>query len=353
MTIQHEVRGQVGILTLDRLKALNALDQDMIYALQEQLYAWANDPEVKAVLVRGAGEKGLCAGGDVASLYHDAKQGGSEGAEFWKSEYELNYLISEYPKPYVALMHGIVLGGGVGVSAHGDYRIVTDDSRVGMPEVGIGYSPDAGGSYLLSKTDLGKHLAYTASHVGAAEAIATGFADYYVPQDKLEEFVEEFIKTADPEVVKNYAAEPAPAFDGNADEIAQAYSGDSVEDNLHALDELAEKNDDEHWAAKAAKRIRRNSPLGVKVTQQALKQNQGKSLAAVLEQEFWMSINMQRHPEFVEGIRAQIIDKDRKPNWTYDETNKVPADLVDDIFEAHSDIQGPDFDAVNNKLGKA
>lgn len=346
--IMSEIRGHAGVLTLNRPKAINALNQTMIDEMTAMLRQWQDDERVKLVILRGAGDRGLCAGGDVAALYHDALEGGTAGAHFWKTEYELNYLISTYPKPYVALMEGIVLGGGIGVSAHASHRIVTEDSRIGMPEVGIGYSPDAGGSYLLSRAAdrLGRHLAYTAIHVGAAEAIETGFADYFVPKDRLDALVEQLVESASPEDIEKFTEELGRGFGEDRAEMVEVYAAETAEETLARLQELAAAGGEGHWAAKAAKRMSLNSPLGIRVTEESLNRTASMSIAETLTQEFWMSVNMQKHKEFVEGIRAQIIDKDRNPSWEYESIGVVPADVVESILEpTEGSVEAPAFDA--------
>ncbi|WP_420174509.1 enoyl-CoA hydratase/isomerase family protein [Luteococcus sp. OSA5] len=324
-----EVRGRAGVITLNRPKAMNALNQTMVDALVQVLDQWRDDDDVAVVLLRGAGERGLCAGGDVVSLYHDAKANGTEGARFWGSEYPLNLAISQYPKPYVAIMNGIVLGGGIGVSAHGSHRIVTDDTRVGMPETGIGFVPDVGGSHLLTHVPghLGTHLALTGAHVGAGEAIECGLADVYVPADQIEALVDELCTSGDADAVVGVHARPAPAgFTAEHDVIEQVYDHDTVEKILAALDEV-----DDDWARDAAKRIRRNSPLALKVTLESLRRARGQSLAEALDTEFRVSMNMQRGHDFVEGIRAQLVDKDRNPQWqpaTLEEVGEADVERV-------------------------
>ncbi|AWB83708.1 enoyl-CoA hydratase/isomerase family protein [Corynebacterium liangguodongii] len=345
--ILNEVRGHAGILTLNRPQALNALTLEMIREARRVVDGWAADDAVELVVIRGAGERGLCAGGDVAALYRDAIAGGHEGETFWREEYELDYTIAAFPKPVVALMSGIVLGGGVGISAHASHRVVTDDSRVGMPEVGIGYSPDAGGSYLLSRAPdgLGRHLAYTALHVGAAEAIDTGFADVFVPSGSLDGLVDTLCETGDPGVIAEFSREIGPGFGTERGEMVEIY-GDA-----HDPVEILARLDGCHseWAAKAAKVMRRNSPLGIRVTQRSLERNLSLDLAGTLTQEFWMSLNMQRHPEFVEGIRAQVVEKDRSPKWTYASLEDVPTDLPDSMFEPISGPTPPDFSHPKGK----
>ena len=181
----------VGLITLNRPKAINSLTHGMVTAIDAALRGWADDDAVATVVLTGAGERGLCAGGDVVALYHSAKAGGAEARKFFFDEYRLNARIGRYPKPYVAVMDGIVMGGGVGVAGHGNVRVVTDTSKIAMPEVGIGFIPDVGGTYLLSRAPggLGLHAGLTGAPFGAGDAIAMGFADHYVPHAALESFV--------------------------------------------------------------------------------------------------------------------------------------------------------------------
>lgn len=320
-----EVVGHAGVLTLNRPRAMNALTHGMVRRLREQLERWRDDDAVRLVVLRGAGERGLCAGGDIAVLYRDALEGGTEGAAFWSDEYALNLEISRYPKPYVALMDGVVLGGGVGVSAHGSHRVVTENSRVGMPETGIGFCPDVGGTFLLAGAphNLGLHLALTAAHVGAAEAVACGLADHEVPAAELDGLVEALAADGDVTVLERFTTAPGTAFDGVAERIGRAYApvaeaaeGEVVAGVLETLDRLdAAAADGEEWAGKAAERIRRNSPSAVCVAAEAVRRARGRGLAEVLNSEFRVSVNLQRAPDFAEGVRAQLIDKDRDPHW--------------------------------------
>ncbi|MEL4358227.1 MULTISPECIES: enoyl-CoA hydratase/isomerase family protein [unclassified Luteococcus] len=329
-----EVRGKAGVITLNRPKAMNALNQNMVDVLAQVLEQWRDDDQVSLVILAGAGERGLCAGGDVVSLYRDALANGTDGAKFWADEYALNLVISNYPKPYVAIMNGIVLGGGIGVSAHGSHRIVTDDTRVGMPETGIGFVPDVGGSHLLTHvpSHLGTHLALTGQHVGPGEAIECGLADVYVPQDQLATLVEQLCETGDAGLVQGFA-QPAPTgFAAEHDDVEQVYSQETVEEILAALDELGQD-----WAADAAKRIRRNSPLALKVTLESLRRAKGQSLAEALDTEFRVSVNMQRGHEFVEGVRAQLVDKDRNPQWQPATLDEVGPDGVAAVFAPITD----------------
>ena len=183
------VDGRVGFITLNRPRAINSLTHSMVTAMDAVLHDWADDAAIDAVVLTGSGDRGLCAGGDVVALYHSAKAGGAEARKFFFDEYRLNARIGSYPKPYVAVMDGIVMGGGVGVSGHGSVRVATETCKIAMPEVGIGFIPDVGGTYLLSRAPggLGLHAALTGAPFGAGDAIAMGFADHHIPHADLEE----------------------------------------------------------------------------------------------------------------------------------------------------------------------
>ena len=207
-----EKRGRLGHVILNRPRAINALTHGMVREIQAALDEWAGDDSVQTVLLTGSGERGLCAGGDVVALYRDAIEGdGRASAGFWADEYRLNASIASYPKPYVAVMDGLVLGGGIGLSAHGSHRIVTERSKLGMPETGIGFVPDVGGTWLLSHApgELGTYLGLTAGSVRAGDAIALGLADSYVPSVRIAALAEA-LETTDAETAIAAVSEPAP-----------------------------------------------------------------------------------------------------------------------------------------------
>lgn len=329
-----EISGKAGIITLNRPKALNALNQNMVELLDQALRDFAVNDDVALVILRGAGERGLCAGGDIVALYNDAKENGVAGAKFWHDEYQLNHYISEYPKPYVAIMDGIVLGGGIGVSAHGSHRIVTDSTRMGMPEAGIGFVPDVGGSYLLSHAphNLGVHLALTGVHIGAAEAIAADLADFYVAAGNIEPLLEKLCATGEVAVIEDFASTPSVAFADAIEEIAELYQADSVEEILNRL-----TDNPASWAQEAATKIQRNSPLALKATFESIQRARGKSLAEALETEYLVSNNMHSSADFCEGVRAQVIDKDRNPQWSPATLTEVTKEHVESIFAPLTD----------------
>ncbi|MFD4432252.1 enoyl-CoA hydratase/isomerase family protein [Nocardia sp. NPDC058497] len=308
----------LGLIILNRPKAINALNHPMALAITEALRAWADDDAVRAVVVSGAGERGLCAGGDIVAIHADAK-GGAANADsptgvFWRDEYILNALIGSYPKPYVVIMDGIVMGGGVGLSGHGSHRIVTERSRIGMPEVGIGFVPDVGGTYLLSRApgELGTHVALTTARMSAGDAIAAGFADHYVPSAAIPALLDA-LRTTDVDAAIAAVAEPAPSSDLLAQQgwIDACYSADTVEEIAARL-----QTTDSPEATKAAEDLLAKSPVALKVTLRSLRAARAlPSLEAVLDQEYRVSIASLRSHDLVEGIRAQVIDKDRNPRW--------------------------------------
>ncbi len=326
------VHGGVGFLTLNRPKAINSLTQTMVTAMDATLADWAHDDEVRAVVVNGAGERGLCAGGDVVAIYHSAKAGGAEARRFWFDEYRLNSRIGHYPKPYVALMDGIVMGGGVGVSAHGSVRVVTETSKVAMPEVGIGFIPDVGGTFLLSRAPglLGLHVALTGAPFSGADAIALGFADHYVPHSHLEEFGADIAADGVEHAVGAHAEEPPPSqLAEQRDWIDRCYAGDTIADIVAALRGL-----DAGPANDAANLIATRSPIALAVTLAAVRRAAKlSSLDEVLAQEYRVSCASLRSHDLVEGIRAQLVDKDRNPQWSPESLGAVTDADVQAYFE--------------------
>ncbi|WP_329566355.1 enoyl-CoA hydratase/isomerase family protein [Kitasatospora sp. NBC_01266] len=307
--------GRIGRLTLNRPRAINALNHPMITALHEQLTTWATDPAVAAVVITGAGERGLCAGGDIRFFHDDAKLGGAAARAFFRAEYRLNHLIARYPKPYVAVMDGLVLGGGVGVSAHGSVRVVTERSAVGMPETTIGFVPDVGGSWLLAHApgELGTHLALTAGQLTGPDALYCGFADHFVPVERLADFTEALAELEPVEAVRRFATDagPSPLAEQRA-WIDECYAADSVAQIVARLLACGLPE-----AKEAAELIGAKSPTALTVTLAALRRaRELPSLEAALDQEYRVSLAGLSSPDFVEGIRAQVVDKDRNPRWS-------------------------------------
>ncbi|MDI9917823.1 enoyl-CoA hydratase/isomerase family protein [Rhodococcus sp. IEGM 1379] len=326
-----EKRDGLGRITLNRPKAINALNHNMVTQMAKALEEWKSDDDVKAVVLTGAGERGLCAGGDIVSIYHDAKDGKTGSLDFWRDEYILNAEIANYPKPYIAIMDGIVMGGGVGVSAHGDIRIVTERSMIGMPETGIGFIPDVGGTYLLSRApgELGTHIALTTARLSAGDAIACGFADNYIPSENIDTFIEALASSTLAEAVAQFA-EPAPVSELVAQQswIDAAYSADSVPVIVERLRASGIPE-----AEKAAEAILGKSPVALSVTLRSLRHaKDAGSLEEVLNEEFRVSTAALRSHDLVEGIRAQVVEKDRNPQWSPATLEDVTEEAVDAYF---------------------
>lgn len=304
--VLFSVTGTVGHIVLNRPRAINALTQGMVSAIIARLEAWAADDSVRSVVLTGAGERGLCAGGDIVAMYTDATAGdGSAAEQFWRDEYAMDALIARYPKPFIAIMDGVTLGGGVGISAHAAHRVVTERSKVGMPETTIGYIPDVGGTWLLSHApgELGTYLALSATSVGPGDAMALGLADYYVPSAALPALL-----AADSPVgaLDTLATTPPPAeLLQERDWIDEAFAGDDLGAILDRIQ-----------GHPIAEVIRAKSPTALAVTLAALRRARGlPDLEAALAQDLRVSVRCLRSPDFAEGIRAQVVDKDRNPRW--------------------------------------
>lgn len=320
--------GRLGLITLNRPAALNALTHGMVTEIQAQLDEWAVDGTVSTVAIMGAGERGLCAGGDIVALYRDATSGGgASSAAFWSDEYRLNATIAAYPKPYVALMDGVVLGGGIGLSAHGSHRVVTERSRLGMPETGIGFIPDVGGTWLLSRApgELGTHLALSGAMVGAGDAIALGLADAYVPSDHRDALLTSLRETdADSALAEHAQSAPASPLVQRQSELDAAYAGNDVSAIIGRM--RASAHEDDRTVAEV---IAARSPLALSVTLEALRRAAAyESLEDALRVEFRLACRSLRWPDFAEGVRAQVIDKDRSPTWNPVSLNDVDAHAV-------------------------
>nr|WP_296775228.1 enoyl-CoA hydratase/isomerase family protein [Rhodococcus sp. (in: high G+C Gram-positive bacteria)] len=336
--VLFDVRGGVGRITLNRPKAINALNHSMVLEIAPQLDAWAADDTIETVLLVGSGERGLCAGGDIVSIYHDAKEGGNASKVFWRDEYVLNAAIARFPKPYVAIMDGVVMGGGVGLSAHANTRIVTERSKIAMPEVGIGFVPDVGGTYLLARApgELGTHLGLTTARMDGADAIAAGFADHYMPAGNLEKFYDALESGSLPDALTEFTEEaPASSLESSHGWIDEFYAADTVEEILEGL-----RGSGIADAEKAAADIESKSPVSLKVTLRSLRSAaKASSLEEVLNEEYRVSSASLDSHDLVEGIRAQVVEKDRNPKWSPATLADVTAADVDRYFESLGDSE--------------
>jgi enoyl-CoA hydratase len=329
------VEGSLGHITLNRPKAINALTLPMVETIAAALTAWRATPQVRAVLLDGAGERGFCAGGDIVMMRHSALDGDGAVEAFWRAEYRLDAQIADYPKPVVALMDGIVMGGGVGLAGHASHRIATERLTWAMPEVGIGFTPDVGGTWLLTRApgEIGTHLALTGARAGVGDALACGFADAFVPADDLSELVQALCKqepTAAIAALQQRTPVPAPLLAAR-DRIDACYAGDRAEDIAQRL--AADWPD-------AAAAVVVGSPTSVKVTLAALRRSAAlPSLHACLAAELRTSCGILAAPDFVEGIRAMVVDKDRSPAWDPARLEDVNDNVVADIVNGPSGLQ--------------
>ena len=327
--VRHD--GALRRLTLNRPQALNAITLDMAIAMTAALRSWAADPAVGAVLIDGAGERAFCAGGDIRALYDAAKSGSPLPEKFWAIEYKLNVMIARYPKPFIAIMDGLVMGGGVGLSAHAAHRVVTDRSAVAMPEVGIGFFPDIGAGYLLARAPggTGSYLALTGTRAAAADAIYCGLADVHIPAARLADIPMALAncRTADDARMRlaGLATPPAPGrLPAARAWIDDCYNADSIEEIVERL-----QNSPAAEAAAALATMRKASPTSLKVTLRNLRDAAKFSrVEDCFRQDYRIALACVAEHDFIEGIRAAVVDKDRNPAWRPDRLEAVTPDLV-------------------------
>lgn len=330
--INIRVTGKAGRITLTRAKALNALSYEMCMAIDTALRQWATDDVVKLVVIDSEGDKAFCAGGDIAELYETGTKGDySYGQKFWRDEYRLNAFIFEYPKPVVSFLQGFTMGGGVGIGCHGTHRVVGDSSQIAMPEVGIGLIPDVGGTLMLTLAPgrLGEYLGTTAGRMKAADAIYAGFADFYIPESFWPVLISNLEKDGDPALLE-VASHKAPVgtLEAQQADIDRYFAGETLGDILTLL-----KADTSDFAQKTLKSLERNAPLSMACTIELLHRLRDSTLSIrkALEHEYRFTHRAMEKGDFLEGIRAQIIDKDRQPKWKYADQN-VPATAVSQML---------------------
>jgi enoyl-CoA hydratase len=318
--------GHLGAIRLNRPKALNSLTLGMVRSISAALEEFVTDTDIYAVLVAGAGERGFCAGGDIRALY-DSRDGRGDYKRFWREEYELNARIASFPKPYVVIMDGVVMGGGVGVSAHGNRRVVTPRTRLAMPETGIGFIPDVGGTWLLTRDGgAGIFMALSGATIGAADAIHLGLADIAIESDEigvLEARLASIREPGDVDVILSEFAHRVSigTLEENKEMLDRAMRMESVEEIIDAL-----RSSGSSFGREGADAISRKSPTSLKVTYALLKcAARADTLEECLTNEFRAACRLLELHDIYEGIRAAIIDKDRQPHWS-----PATLDAVDD-----------------------
>lgn len=331
MIIRRE--GAAGILSLNRPGAIHALTLPMVHAMTAALLDWRGDDEVKSIIIDHAEGRGFCAGGDIAFLRNSAlNDRGVSGRRFFHDEYQLNHLIFTSPKPVVAFMDGITMGGGVGISQPARFHVATENTRFAMPETGIGLFPDVGGGWHLSRLQgrMGPFLALTGARLDGAECLWTGLATHYLPHDALADAKERLVHGHDPaQVLAALSVTPPPArIEGNAAQIAKHFASDRYEDVLASLEA-----DDSDWAAKELATLHTKSPQTCKVALRQLHDSLGcADFAANMAMEYRIASRVLTLPDFAEGVRAVIVDKDGAPQWDLATPEGVTDELIESIF---------------------
>ncbi len=339
--IQFDVRDGIALVTLNRPKALNALTIEMFRALDRHLLAWAEDPAVRAVVIEGAGKRAFCAGGDIQALYRDGR--GDVGETLFREEYAMNRRIRFYGKPYIALIDGVTMGGGVGVSEHGSHRVVTEHTLFAMPETGIGFFPDVGGSYFLPRLPgkLGMFLGLTGHRIKAADCLYCELADHYIERGRLED-VKRALRQADwdsavagadagtvvSQVLESFESEPgAPELPAQRAAIDRCFSGSSLESIIAAL-----QAEDSDWSSELLKQLAKRSPTSLKVTFRQICEGADLDFDAAMVMEYRLSQAFMQSHDFYEGVRALLIDKDNAPKWRPAHLEEVTAESVAAYF---------------------
>jgi enoyl-CoA hydratase/carnithine racemase len=341
--VLFSVRNHIGHLTLNRPAGLNALTLDMVRALQEQLDLWAQDEEIFAVVLRGSGDKAFCAGGDIRSLYDSYKNGLTVHLDFFFEEYALDLTLHHYRKPVVALMDGYVLGGGMGLAQAADLRIVTERSRLAMPEVAIGYFPDVGGSYFLSRVpgELGIYLGVTGVQISAADALYCGLADWHLSSKfltKLDQELDTFAWNGNAlkdlqSLLATMAVQQLPdaPLEKLRPVIDHFFGLPDIQSIIEHMREVTIANSHD-WALRTANLMETRSPLAMAVTLAMLRRGRRLSLEACFELELHLDRQWFEHGDLIEGVRALIIDKDKKPLWNPPTVQALTAEHIESFF---------------------
>lgn len=346
--ILFEERGAIGIITLNRPKALNSLTREMCVAMHAQLDVWSAKDSVQAVVIRGAGEKAFCAGGDVVSLYHSGKafQAGDENSTGWRDffhdEYLMNAALHHFTKPFIALLDGVTMGGGVGVSVHGSHRIATEKTMLAMPETALGLFPDVGGGYFLPRLpgEAGLFMALTGERVKAGDCCYLGICQLFVPSDRLDALVDELAAAETlshmhvDDMLEDYADDPGVAkLAAHTAKIDALFAGDSVEDIFAALEQ-----DGGEWALAELEKLKTKSPTSMKVTFRQVREGKRLPFDDNMRMEFRIaSHTLGEGKDFYEGVRAILVEKDHNPTWQ-------PSAL--------GDISDADIDAYFAEIGE-
>jgi len=333
-SVVARVEGRAGTLLLNRPRALNALDQGMIDALAGAAARFRDDPAVELVILEGAGGRAFCAGGDVRAMRQAVLDGDAATVErFFSSEYAVNRAIAEYPKPWISLIDGVCMGGGIGVSVHGSHRVVTEHAMLAMPETTIALFPDVGTSHALPRLPgrrgaMGKWLALTGARLHGAEAVEAGLATHHVPRDRLPALRAALAADGAGALEGFAAAVPPGRIDGLRPAIERCFAPDDMPSIMAML-----ASEDTEWAAEQVRALRHASPTSLAVTLELLQRGVALDLPGCLAMELALTRAVTRHPDFAEGVRAVLVDKDNAPRWSPPEMAAVDPGAVRAMFE--------------------
>jgi enoyl-CoA hydratase len=322
--------GRVGRILLNRPRALNALDLSMIRACAAVLQTWRDDPHVHAVVIEGAGDRAFCAGGDIRALRDGYLAGQLDTVEeFFSEEYALNLTIANYPKPYIALIDGLCMGGGIGLSVHAPYRVATEHAGFAMPETAIGFFPDIGATFLLPRLpgELGTYLGLTGLRVNGSDAVHAGFATHYTPRARLPDLSAALAQDGLAALAAYDETLPPFSLAGHRAAIDFCFSANSISEIVGRLEATQTE-----WAEAARKALRSVSPSALHWTLRALRRGRDLTLKQALDAELALTRTTMAHPDFSEGVRAMVVDKDRNPTWRPTSIEDVDPAVIDALF---------------------
>ena len=336
--VLFDIVGKSGVITLNRPDALNALTLNMVRLMKPVLAEWATNDAVEHIVIEGAGEKGFCAGGDIRALHDWGKAGAPEATGFYREEYQLNRTIKTYPKPYIALIDGIVMGGGVGVSVHGAYRVATERTMFAMPETGIGLLPDVGGTYFLPRLpgQTGAWLVLTGARLRGADSFVAGVATHYTPSDNIDKLKAALSAGGDVSAIlaAHHVAPEGATLPAQQGDIDRLFTGDSVANIKAALEADAATGKGE-WAQQQAAAINTKSPTSAAVALRQMRDGIAQDFDECMRIEMRAVTRIMAQADFYEGVRATILEKDGAPNWT-------PCQDIDAIFAPLGDDDAED-----------
>lgn len=340
----------IGVITLQRVQALNALTLPMILSLQQQLQAWEDDAEIHAVIIQAAPGKAFCAGGDVRWLYDAGKEGDPKQMQFFWHEYRLNHFIHHFSKPYIALMDGVTMGGGVGISLHGSHPVASERFIFAMPETGIGFFPDIGASYLLAQCpgSWGMYLGLTGNRLGPADAKALRLVKHVIPSDKFQDAIDMLVAAdlstnAHAKVdhcLETFSLSLQVSAINLQDDIDTCFGSDDVESILTKL-----SVSDGDWHHQTFKTMMQKAPLSLKITFEQIRKARSLSMAECVKMDYCLVGHFMRDHDFYEGVRALLVDKDKSPHWQPNALSAISHARVADYFECGQ----PELPLLGNK----